>query len=639
MIDPQQLAALESQNGLPPGLLAAVMRAESNGNPNAVSPKGAQGLFQFMPETAQQYGIDPLDPEQAASGAARMYSDLSKQYSGDIPKMLAGYNWGSGNIQKHGMDNIPAETRDYIAKVTGLMQPQQMAGDTTTVTTPLSYQASAELPEGAVLIDNAPSDLPEGAVLLEPEKEKSNLRKSFEKRSANSQKYLERGSDGKPSALGTLNNIGNAAGFVFGDVPYEALASVAPEPVKQFGRELAASPLGRKVGSALSTIGEGRQYLEENFPKTYNTIGSLVNLAPLSPATKAVEVGGSALAKQAPRIGLSKAKKAATPDITNEILHKAMADKYNIEKERASQYWGTSRQNAVGLDVPDVDKLQTALPEIINTIESDPSHPTRGILPELKRWNDKLQGETMSIPVMDDVASSIKINDPATKFDLADAMDMKTAWNKYFDSRDFAQDPAYGRVASALNTSLESAAKANPTFGKSYGLAKKQWLNNVQNAFQNNPVLEKFFKPEDFNAYQSMASGLADRLPDATKKRMDAMVDNIKTRAELDAVQRVLPPAMGGWVARNVEKRIGKSTSRKQAAGKLVMGLGDIRPHGIARTAGNLADVVTGPEVKPGTERLIKAAKEKPQELKDYSIEYRDLLEEIEKEKLNKRRN
>lgn len=114
---PIDLASLEKEHNLPAGLLYAVMQAESAGDPTAVSPKGATGLFQFMPATAKAYGIDPLDPEQSAKGAATMFSDLNKQYDGDLDKMLAAYNWGSGNIAKYGMEKAPKETRDYIAKI------------------------------------------------------------------------------------------------------------------------------------------------------------------------------------------------------------------------------------------------------------------------------------------------------------------------------------------------------------------------------------------------------------------------------------------------------------------------------------------------------------------------------------------
>lgn len=114
----QQFAQLESQYGLPAGLLSAVQQQESGGDANAVSPKGAIGAFQFEPETAQQYGIDPTDPTQAAHGAAMMLSDLSKKYKGDVPSMLAAYNWGQGNLDKQGIENIPSETQKYIQKVT-----------------------------------------------------------------------------------------------------------------------------------------------------------------------------------------------------------------------------------------------------------------------------------------------------------------------------------------------------------------------------------------------------------------------------------------------------------------------------------------------------------------------------------------
>lgn len=112
------LRELERQNGLPEGLLSSVMKAESGGNPSAVSPAGAIGLFQFMPATAKQYGIDPRDPQQSAFGAAKMYGDLMRKY-GDMPSALAAYNWGQGNVDRKGLENAPKETRNYIQKVLG----------------------------------------------------------------------------------------------------------------------------------------------------------------------------------------------------------------------------------------------------------------------------------------------------------------------------------------------------------------------------------------------------------------------------------------------------------------------------------------------------------------------------------------
>lgn len=111
------LSSLEQQFSLPPGLLSAVQQQESNGDPNAVSPAGAIGAFQFMPDTAKQYGIDPTDPDQSAVGAAKMYSDLLGKYNGDVPSALAAYNWGQGNVDRKGLENAPPETQNYVTKI------------------------------------------------------------------------------------------------------------------------------------------------------------------------------------------------------------------------------------------------------------------------------------------------------------------------------------------------------------------------------------------------------------------------------------------------------------------------------------------------------------------------------------------
>lgn len=121
---------MDKQYGLPPGWLNSVMMAESSGNPEAVSPKGARGLFQFMPETAKAYNLaDPHNPEQSVTAAGAMFRDLFKQFNGDPDKVLAAYNWGSGNVDKKGMNMLPPETQSYIQKVRGGLPKQYASAD------------------------------------------------------------------------------------------------------------------------------------------------------------------------------------------------------------------------------------------------------------------------------------------------------------------------------------------------------------------------------------------------------------------------------------------------------------------------------------------------------------------------------
>lgn len=126
--DPKSMfARLESQYGLPAGLLDSVWAQESGRGKNMRSLAGAKGHFQFMDATAKQYGVaDPDDLAQSADGAARMLRDLIKQNGGSLPMALAAYNWGQGNLMRKGFDRAPAETRNYPAQVIGRMSRNQI---------------------------------------------------------------------------------------------------------------------------------------------------------------------------------------------------------------------------------------------------------------------------------------------------------------------------------------------------------------------------------------------------------------------------------------------------------------------------------------------------------------------------------
>ena len=103
-------------------LLAAQLYAESGFNPFAQSPAGAQGIAQFMPGTAQSYGLaNPFDPERAIDAQAHLMSDLLKQFDGKVALALAAYNAGAGAVEQYGGIPPYPETRAYVTRILGLL--------------------------------------------------------------------------------------------------------------------------------------------------------------------------------------------------------------------------------------------------------------------------------------------------------------------------------------------------------------------------------------------------------------------------------------------------------------------------------------------------------------------------------------
>lgn len=103
--------------GVDPRLIAAVIQAESGGDPAARSSAGAMGLMQLMPGTAAELGLEePFDPRQNITTGTRYLKQLLDRYRGDIRLALAAYNWGLGNLESR-PEAMPRETRDYVAKV------------------------------------------------------------------------------------------------------------------------------------------------------------------------------------------------------------------------------------------------------------------------------------------------------------------------------------------------------------------------------------------------------------------------------------------------------------------------------------------------------------------------------------------
>src|SRR6185436_5164670 len=108
-----------TQNGLDPCLIFSVMRAESSFNRMAVSPKGASGLMQLMPETAARFGVKNIfDPRENVFAGAKYLRWLLNRFQGDVRLALAGYNAGEGAVEFYGLRIPPfLETQNYVRTI------------------------------------------------------------------------------------------------------------------------------------------------------------------------------------------------------------------------------------------------------------------------------------------------------------------------------------------------------------------------------------------------------------------------------------------------------------------------------------------------------------------------------------------
>ncbi len=130
--------------GVDPALVLAVIETESGESPDAVSPKGAVGLMQVLPETAAEVGFpDAADPARNLEAGCRYLAALLESFGGDVELALAAYNAGPGAVRHWGTVPPYRETRDFIARVAAVYE--RLTGLDLAGATRFAYEPSAAL--------------------------------------------------------------------------------------------------------------------------------------------------------------------------------------------------------------------------------------------------------------------------------------------------------------------------------------------------------------------------------------------------------------------------------------------------------------------------------------------------------------
>lgn len=244
-------ASLEEKYKLPKGLLSSVEMTESGGDSSAVSPKGAKGNFQFMPDTAKAYNVDVGDKVSSAHGAARYLSDLINEY-GSVQAAIAHYNGGtkSGKAIVAGKEAPYEETRNYLKKVNSRLS------------------VDPEDRDSSVTVESAPDIYKSGATPIAEDRE------NLDTSNMSNQELFGRGvlQSGKTTATGVGQALDLPAQFLEKKLKGTAIGDV----ISQFGQKLG---LPTAEEAAAQRPEEIRRLREESQAITSTPAGAAGNIA------------------------------------------------------------------------------------------------------------------------------------------------------------------------------------------------------------------------------------------------------------------------------------------------------------------------------------------------------------------------
>jgi Transglycosylase SLT domain/Domain of unknown function (DUF4124) len=152
--------SVASKYEIEPELIHAVIKTESNGNHRAVSRKGAMGLMQLMPSTANDMNVgNPFNPAENIEGGTKYLKSLIEKFNGDLTLALAAYNAGPKTVEKYNSVPPISETKQYVKKVFSIYKGKRSFDVTETVKDVLPKQIpiyKVVLGDGTILFTNSP---------------------------------------------------------------------------------------------------------------------------------------------------------------------------------------------------------------------------------------------------------------------------------------------------------------------------------------------------------------------------------------------------------------------------------------------------------------------------------------------------